>query len=272
MISSIRSIALRHFDGDRRTGPRHGYLLRELRRRGLNPWVDRHRNIWVERGEGPTPLLISAHIDVDPSVPQTRFEKHREGRRTILSGVLDNALGCYLGLELLRCRIPKELKLIFVFTASEEVHRTKPHIFARSAREVVRELRHRRIRPALCIAVDVTYPRLQRPAHRMDWKDVYHALFDPTDRTHCYLDGYTHRKARRLGVALLRRFGRSHVGIRSLAGHDEAHVYRRLAPSFAFGPVVYGSFDQPYQRMPLVHAKTALVFLKSVLHNLPKVL
>jgi hypothetical protein len=263
MVGGIKGIGRRPFNGDTRRGPRHSYLLNELRRRGCRPSVDRYGNIWVEKGSGSPSVLFSSHLDVDPRVKRVGVKSSREGSRTVLTGILDNAVGCYINL-LLAQKGPNKGRAIYVFTASEEVDRSNSRRFARSAREVVRELRRRGLKPDVCIAIDVTYPRLLHPQHKLDWSQAYEKLFDIHDRTHCYLDGFTRPSVRKTARAYLRRFKGSTVGLRRFHGHDEAFVYDRISPSFAFGPVVYGHFDQADQSMPLSHLRTALRFLRNV--------
>jgi hypothetical protein len=263
MVSGIRAIASKPFNGNTRKGPRHAHMLRELRKRGCRPRVDRHGNIWVEKGSGKPLILFSSHLDVDPRIRRISFSSRRAGNATMLSGVLDNAVGCYINL-LLAGRGPKKGRAIYVFTASEEAEKGNPRRFARSAREVSAELTRRGIRPDFCIAIDVTYPRLLRPQHKLDWTKGYESLFDAADDTHCYLDGFSLPRVRRLGADFLRRFRDSRVSARRFHGYDEACIYERKWPSFAFGPVVYGHFDTAEQRMPLSHLRTALRFLRSV--------
>lgn len=262
MVGGIKGIARRPFDGDSREGPRHAYLLRELKRRGCRPRTDRFGNIWVEKGSGSPLVLFSSHLDVDPKIRRVSFSSRRSGDRTELTGVLDNAVGCYINM-LLAQKGPRKGRAIYVFTASEEVLRSSNR-FAQSAREVVGELKRRKIRPDLCIAIDVTYPRLRRPQAKLDWSKPYEELFDTSDETHCYVDGYSRPSARREAGARVRRFRSGRVRMRRFHGHDEAFVYDQLAPSFAFGPVAYGHFDQPNQRMPLSHVRTALRFLRGI--------
>ncbi|MFN7990872.1 MAG: hypothetical protein U0R44_01805 [Candidatus Micrarchaeia archaeon] len=261
MVGGIEGIARRPFNGDTREGPRHSYILSELRRRGCDPKVDRYGNIWVEKGSGPRTILFSSHLDVDPRIGKVVFRKARSGKRVIVRGILDNAIGCYLNL-LLAEKGPKSGRAIYVFTASEEVDGVHGRRWARSAREVLRELRRRRIKPDFCVAIDVTYPRLLHPQHKLDWKMDYPDLFDVKDKMHCYLDGFSREESRKLGAAFVTRLRDPKVGIRRFHGHDEACIYDRMAPSFAFGPVVFGHFDRPDQHMPLAHAKTALRFLR----------
>jgi acetylornithine deacetylase/succinyl-diaminopimelate desuccinylase-like protein len=263
MVGGIKGIARRPFNGDTRRGPRHSYLLYELRRRGCSPSVDRHGNIWVEKGQGSPTALFSSHLDVDPKIRRVEFRSRKTGSRTVLTGILDNAVGCYINL-LLAQKGPRKGKAIYVFTASEEMDRNNPRRFARSAREVIRELRARDITPDVCIAIDVTYPRLLHPQHKLDWSRAYSELFDIEDKTHCYLDGFSKPSVKKTAENLQRRFGGRNVGVRKFHGHDEAFIYDRISPSFAFGPVVYGHFDQADQSMPLAHLRTALRFLRNV--------
>jgi hypothetical protein len=263
MVDAIRAIARKPFDGNTRKGPRHAHILMELRKRGCHPSVDRHGNIWVEKGSGKPTILFSSHLDVDPRIRRISFSSRKSGNSTVLSGVLDNAVGCYINL-LLAQRGPKKGRAIYVFTASEEPDKKNPRRFARSAREVAAELTRRGIKPDFCIAVDVTYPRLLKPQHKLDWTKSYESLFDSGDDTHCYLDGFSLPAVRRLSADFMRRFRDRRVAARRFHGYDEACVYERKWPSFAFGPVVYGHFDAPDQRMPLSHLRTALRFLRSV--------
>ncbi len=263
MVGGVKGIGRRPFNGDTRRGPRHSYIQNELRRRGCRPRVDRYGNIWVEKGSGSPTVLYSSHLDVDPRVRRVGVKSRKKGSHTELTGILDNAVGCYINL-LLAQKGPRRGKAFYVFTASEEIDRKNPRRYARSAREVVRELKAMGVKPDLCIAIDVTYPRLLRPQHKLDWSQAYEKLFDIHDRTHCYLDGFTRPKARKTAKDFLARFKRRTVGMRRFHGHDEAFVYDRISPSFAFGPVVYGHFDRADQSMPLSHLRTALKFLRSV--------
>jgi len=267
MINGLRAIAVRPFDGKMREGTRQGYLFQQLRKMGCKPEMDRYGNIWVEKrsalGKRGKTTLFSSHIDVDHHIHRIRFRSQRDGNKTILSGVMDNAVGCYLNL-MLACRAPKKGHAIYVFTASEEMEKNRPRRFAKSAREVVRQLRQRKKKPDLCVAIDVTYPRLLRPQEKIKWHKKAEELFDMQDRTHCYLDGYSRRDARKIGISYVRSYNNPKVATRRFHGHDEAHIYAAIAPSFAFGPVVYGHFDKPDQRMPLAHMKTALGFLRYI--------
>lgn|GEM_PF-1814244 len=263
MADILKGIAMRQFSGDSRRGERRAYLLRELVRRGCRPSLDRFGNIWVEKGSGRRTVLFSSHFDVDPKIRKLAFRQGVVGGSRVIGGVLDNAVGCYLNVLLARAG-PKKGRAIYVFTASEETGKRSPRSYCRSAREVLRELRRRGIKPDLCVAIDVTHPRLLRPQERTDWSKKEEDIFDMEDATHAYLDGYSRRDARKLGIALVRRFGDTRVAARRLSGHDEAHVYSRLCPAFAFGPMVYGHFDKPGQEMPLAHARTALRFLRAL--------
>lgn len=263
LVGGIKGLARRPFDGDRRVGPRHSYLISELRRRGCRPAVDRYGNIWVEKGRGKPLVLFSSHLDVDPRVRNVSLKTSRSARRIVLSGILDNAVGCYINM-LLAQKGPRKGRAIYVFTASEEINKRNSRIFARSAREVVRELKRRGLTPDLCVAIDVTYPKLLHPQSKLNWDKKYEELFDIHDKTHCYLDGFSRPRARKAGEQFIRRFRSKKIGLRRFHGHDEAFVYDRLSPSFAFGPVVYGHFDRSDQTMPLTHLRTALRFLRNV--------
>jgi len=252
-----------YFNGDTRKGPRAAFIFKELERRGCSPATDRHGNIWVEKGSGRPFALFSSHMDVDPRIRRSELKKPSTCKGHLVSGVLDNAVGCCLNI-LLAQRGPKKGRAIYVFTASEEIAAKNASVFARSARAVVREMKGRKLRPSMCVAIDVTYPKLRMAHHKMDWTKEHDELFHMMDTTHCYLDGYFTRASRRIGAAYVKKFGDVRVQVRNLPGHDEAAFYRKIAPSFAFGPVVFGSFDRPGQTMPISHAWTALRFLKFI--------
>ena len=261
MRKLLMKIERLYFNGDTRRGPRSAFLFSELSRRGCKPVRDRFGNIWVEKGSGKPLTIFSSHMDVDPRI--FKNDLNRGSSASVISGVLDNAVGCCLNVLLAQAG-PKKGRAIYIFTASEEISRGDWRTFARSAKKVVRELARRKIMPDRCVAIDVTYPRLLTAHHRMDWGKKYHELFHVADRTHCYFDGYCTRASRRLVASLARKIGDKRVRVRNFPGHDEASVYCRLCPSFAFGPVVFGAFDQPGQSMPFSHAKTALAALKAL--------
>ena len=263
MLRLLSGIERRYFDGDARRGPRQAYILGQLARRGCVAHTDRNGNIWVEKGEGKPLVLYSSHMDVDPRVGRRNFTRYRPKDRRLVGGVLDNAVGCMLNI-LLAEKGPKSGRAIYVFTASEEVDRKNDRKFARSAREVVTELRRIGLKPDLCVAVDVTYPRLLHHHQNIDWSREHHEIFHVDDRTHCYLDGYLDARSRKIGERLVKKFRHLHVHAREFPGYDEAAVYSRISPAFAFGPVVSGHFDRPNQTMKLLHAKTALRFLKQI--------
>ena len=263
MRKLLAQIERRYFNGDRLKGERQAYIFRELARRGCDPKIDAHGNIWTMRGSGKPLVLFSSHMDVDPRISKRDMKLSRVGGGRVASGVLDNAVGCALNL-LLAEKNPKKGSAIHVFTASEEIAAENPRIFARSARVVARSIKKLGLAPDMCVTIDVTYPELLAPHHKTDWSKADDELFFMMDKTHCYLDGYLDRRSKRLGFALVRKFGDKNVRVRNLPGHDETVAYGKLAPSFAFGPVVFGSFDRPGQTMPFSHMKTALRFLRFV--------
>jgi len=266
MALGIRDIATLPFNGDARKGSRHSFIVSRLIKHGCQPMVDRHANIWVERGvasEEPT-VLISSHLDVDPRIRDLSFSSYRDGGRRMVKGVLDNAIGCYLNLSLAVSR-PRKGRTIHVFTASEEIERDNPRRFCRSAREVVRELRSNAIKPDFVAVIDVTFPRVLDRDGRVLWNKPYPEIFDMDDKMHCYLDGYSRRKEKELASSLLKRSKDPRIGLRYLHGHDEAFIYGRLCHAFAFGPVVFGDFSAPDQTMPVAHLETSLRFLRKSL-------
>ncbi|MFH0738114.1 MAG: hypothetical protein V1827_05710 [Candidatus Micrarchaeota archaeon] len=263
MVGGIKGIARRPFDGDKRKGPRHSYIMDELKRRGCRPYTDMYGNIWVEKGSGKPLVVFSSHLDVDPRIRRVEFSTSKRGKHMMLNGILDNAVGCYINM-LLAQKGPKDGKAIYVFTASEEVDRKHNRHWGRSAREIVKGLKQRGLKPDLCVAIDVTYPKLLHPPHKIDWSKEYHHNFDIRDKTHCYLDGFTRTESKKMAELYVRKAHSRHVAMRRFKGHDEAFIYDRQFPAFAFGPVVYGHFDKPDQMMPLSHLRTALRFLRHV--------
>jgi hypothetical protein len=267
MIKDLKRIATRRFSGDTRIGPRYEVIIDELRKRGCAIAIDRYGNLWVEHGSGRKTVLFSSHMDVDPRVRKMSFRSYRLGRKRMVAGMLDNSVGCYINI-MLTSRPPEGIRVIHVFTASEEVERTNTRRFCRSAREVVKELRRRKIRPDLCVAIDVTFPAILDPGGKLDWRKDYYRLFDVDDPTHCYVEGFVRRKTAKLAERLVRRFHDPTVGLRRLSRYDEAFVYGRIAPSFAVGPVIHGHMDRPDQTMPLVHIITVLRFLRMLLESI----
>ena len=265
MTFDIKDIATLPFNGDTRKGPRHSFLVSELLRHGCQPVVDRHANIWVESGDASEgTIVVSSHIDVDSRIRDLSFSSYREGGRRMVKGVMDNAVGCYLNLSLAASR-PRKGRIIHIFTASEEIERDNPRRFCRSAREVVRELKSNAIIPDFVAVLDVTFPRLLDPHGKISWSKPYPEIFDVEDRMHCYIDGYSRRKEKELASLLLRRSKDPYIGLRYLHGHDEAFVYGRFCPAFAFGPVVFGDFSAPGQTMAVANLETSLRFLRKTL-------
>jgi hypothetical protein len=263
MFKILGKIARKYFNGDSRRGPRRDFLMKELERNGCTPRLDRFGNIWVVKGSGSPVRLFSSHMDVDPRIRKVSFSAKKNGRGTEFRGILDNSVGCVVNLELAK-RGPKKGTAIYIFTASEEIDRINPRLFARSAKEIVKIVKEQKIRLDLCVAIDVTYPGLLMKQSEIDWSVGYDKIFDAKDKTHCYLDGFSKAKEGKIGGKLVRRFGDKRISIRKFHGHDEAFIYSRIAPSFAFGPVVFGHFDQPDQHMPASHLKSALRFLRAV--------
>jgi len=258
----LSEVERRYLNGETLRGLRPAFIMQKLRSFGCKPTRDSSGNIWAERGSGKPLVVFSSHMDVDPRIKESDLQESRiDGKVAI--GILDNAIGCTLNL-LLAKQGPKRGRAIYIFTMSEEIRRDNPELFAKSAREVVKVMKRRRIKPDLCVTIDVTYPALRFPHHKTDWSLEHHEIVHLSDRTHCYLDGYVTPASKRKGAALVRKFGSEKVKMRNLPGHDEAAVYKALAPSFAFGPVVFGSFDRPNQSMPISHIKTALRFLRTM--------
>lgn len=164
MTFGIKDIATLPFNGDTRKGPRHSFIVSQLLKHGCHPMVDRHANIWVERGDASEgTIVVSSHMDVDSRIRDLSFSSYHEGGRRMVKGIMDNAVGCYLNLSLAASK-PRKGRIIHIFTASEEVERDNPRRFCRSAREVVRELRSNRIEPDFIAVLDVTFPGSWAPA------------------------------------------------------------------------------------------------------------
>jgi hypothetical protein len=266
MIDDLRRIATHRFSGDTRIGPRYEILINELRKRNCAIAIDCYGNLWVEHGSGRKTVLLSSHMDVDPRVRKMSFRSYRLGRKRMVEGMLDNSVGCYMNLQL-TSRPSEGVRVIHVFTASEEIERNNPRRFCRSAREVVKELRRRKITPDLCITMDVTFPAILHPGGKLDWRKDYYRLFDVEDPTHCFVEGFIRRKTAKLAEKFVRRFHDQRVAVRRLSRYDEAFVYSRVSPSFSVGPVIYGHMDRPDQKMPLTHITTALRFIRTILDD-----
>lgn len=275
----LLEIAKRPFDGSFRQGVRRGrgsrrnFIKSVLRNAGLRPFEDKYGNVWAESGKRGPVRLLSSHMDIDPSTiranPRIRLKTHPTHGRCY-QGILDNAVGCYLNLRIAAAN-KKGRKTLHVFTASEELVRNR-NVYAMSAKEVVRQLKSKKLRPSVCIAIDVTYPNMKVPGRNLH--EVYdfcdsNQLFDARDRVQGYIDGITGRtarKAQKRASEMIRQYKQSYywgkVKVRDFPCWDEAQEYSRIAPSFAFGPVGYGKFDEPDQLLPRKNLHTAYRFLK----------
>lgn len=264
------------FDGNalvgkkRGAGSRRDFIYSTVRDSGLSVEEDCYGNLWVPRGSRGEYRLYSSHMDVDASTRSLGIERTADGYR----GVLDNAVGCYLNL-MNALQYTSDQRAFYVFTASEE-ELTDTEQWGMSARDVVAVLNKKGIKPSLCVAVDVTYPRLLVDQEEFDrisdeeW-DAAPAfrLFDLADTTHCYVDGFakavpgeeTAKKLVRSYNSLARN---QDVRIRDFAGYDEAAIYGSIAPSFAVGPVGYGKYTDPMQKMPVRNVETAQKFLRFI--------
>ncbi len=283
----LYEIAKRPFDGSfrkgtlRGKGSRRAFLLRTMKEAGLSPTLDKYGNIWAETGTWGKTRVMSSHMDVDPRCPSSavgiRKTTHaRHGH--VYQGVLDNAVGCYINI-LLALSNAHGQRTAHVFTASEEAPLGRTS-FAMSANDVIRELKRKNLKPSVCVAIDITYPRLKVRSGRLDKIFDTHQspqLFDHSDKVHTYIDGITGRsktRATRLAKRFINQYtkagsrGRVKTGsacsvrMRKLPCWDEAEAYSKIAPSFAFGPVVFGKFDQPNQMVPRKNILTALNFLR----------
>ncbi len=280
---ALQELALLPFDGKTRSGsvvgdgPRRGYIVQKLREAGLRPQEDAYGNVWAEHGREGEWWLQSSHMDVEPArsaEPAFAIERGCEGVR--YRGDLDNAVGCYL--NLLAAAKGGPARTLYAFTASEEED-PETEEWAIGARNAVKELERRGIRPELSIALDVSPARLRISQEEYDaiamsneeWDATSAArIYDPRDRTHCYIDGFasddtvSRERATAALAGFVKRYGSAPVAIREFAGYDEAAVYRAVSPTFAFGPVFSGKQDEPDQRMPKAHVETAARFLQSL--------
>lgn len=271
----LETLANLPFDGNttvesrRGSGPRREFIYSWLKANGVKPVEDEYGTIWVSKGKNGSPILYSSHMDIDMTSNKTGKVDFRV-ENSIYRGILDNAVGCYLNMLLAM----HNLSGLHVFTASEEENPENTEEWARSARDVVEVLKRKSVKPALCVAVDVTYPRVLKDLEKMsdeEWDSLSaDELFDQSDPTECYIDGMSSPIAEARAWEFVRQYSQAQSGnvkIRNpnLEGFDEAFIYREIAPSFAFGPVGFGGkYDLPDQRMPKRNVETALDFLRFV--------
>lgn len=275
MESILFDIAKLPFDGNvatgqvRGSGPRRSYIVDALKGGGLTPTMDEYGNVWVECGTIGEYRLCSSHMDVDATKGDRNLRIERSG--DTFRGILDNAVGCYLNMLAAQSHKSGQ-RTLYVFTASEEEESGHPENKSRSAKDVVKVLSRKGVQPELCVALDVTYPRLIVPAGELEarWDEPFGALFDVNDKTHCYIDGLMRPDSRQLAEQLLKIYANPKIGIRDLTDWDESAVYSSVAPALAFGPVAFGKFDEPEQVVPAVNAETALDFLKFILTQSPQ--
>ncbi|MBI4449242.1 M28 family peptidase [Candidatus Woesearchaeota archaeon] len=265
--SVLKRIGSLRFDGwvrvgvRRGKGPRRKFILDLLRRHNLKPWEDEFGNVYVEVGNSGRPLLFSAHMDVEHALLGDTLIRQKNSD---LVGIIDDAVGCFLLLSLAMSH-KRMSRVLYVFTASEEEQRDGS--YGRSASEVLRVLRRKEIRPVLCVAVDATYPRLlvHPDILAQAWDGATaDQLFDAGDNAQVYLDGFGDLRSARVAQSISRSFGTPRVRVRDLVGWDEADIYRRVAPAFACGPVVFGKLDMVGQRMPRSNLSMAYRFLAFV--------
>jgi len=274
--SVLFKIASLPFDGNTLSGPRKDYIISKLVEAGLKPVEDAFSNIWVATGSKGRHRLYSSHMDVDMANSDCPLEIRlvQDPKGLCYKGIVDNAVGCYINM-LAACKNRSDTRSLYVWTASEEEEPGNPDNWARSAHQVVSTLKRRGIEPEFCVAVDVSYPRLLVQSSSLEdmWDD--HAakeLFDFEDITHAYIDGIS-RPDGYLLADLIRRYmgfpsdrNKGLIRVRDMSGWDEAHVYSKIAPSFAFGPVGFGKYDEPGQLMPRQNVKTAAWFLRHLSH------
>jgi acetylornithine deacetylase len=99
------------------------YLRELLERAGAKPRVH-GRNVWAERGDGPTTLLLNSHIDTVPATSAwTRppFGAVTEGDKLFGLGSAD-AKSAVVGqlFAFLDAKLPKDAKLVWTATCDEE--------------------------------------------------------------------------------------------------------------------------------------------------------
>lgn len=239
-------------------GPRRKFIHDILRQNGMMPDIDEYGNIWVFTGTTGEYALFSSHMDTDPLAGTSDIEF----REDAYTGNLDNSVGCYL--NLVGCLRKTDKRMIYIFTASEEENNDEG---MNSAKDVVKTLETKGIMPRIVVAIDVTYPKLLIPADAIDkmsddeWCNASaESMFDMNDLTHCYIDSVS-STAKEKAASLIRSYKNRDVKVRDLTGLDEAAVYGKYFPSFAFGPVCYGKFSEPGQRMPVINLKTAGDFM-----------
>lgn len=256
----LSALGKRYFDGDKRKGPRKEYLIGVLKKYSLDPKIDKKSNIWIDSKEGEKIILISSHYDIDPAINKAtiKIEKSKA------IGIIDNVAGCWINLMLAKDR-PKGIRLIQIFSASEEVSKNDPNIFARSAKEIVATLKKKKIKPDIIISLDVTYPKFKTSPNRTDWKKEHNEIFDHENSKQCYIDGFDDTNSKKIVRKIIRKLKSKKIGARKFFGHDESFEYSKFTKSFALGPVVYGKFDEPNQVMPLQNMYATLKILKKII-------
>lgn len=274
-------IGAQPFDGGvihgkrRGKGSRRTFLLKVLRGAGLEPFEDPFGNVWVHSGKKGNVRVLSSHMDIDHCVSEVKPQIQKTNYSNLgecYEGILDNAVGCYLNLRL-ALENKSGQRILHVFTASEEVQ-PDGKASSLSARDALKTLKSMGVSPEFCVALDMTYPRLKVHQNKLLrlWDKHHHSiLFDPHDCVHGYIDGITGKMsgpARKVARKFLKSYnsskGSGPVKIRDFSCWDEAEIFSRVAPSFAFGPVGFGKYDEPNQVMPARNLETCWRFVRTL--------
>ena len=136
----------------------------------------------------------------------------------MIKGTLDNSLGCVINAELAN-KVEPAYETWFLFTVGEERG-------GYGAGLVLELFERNNISPSLCVAIDVTFPSKRKGE----------------DTTLCYVEGFSNKRMKKIVEKFVKDNGLyPSVKCRDSMVFDESHVYGVLYPSFACGPVIYGS-------------------------------
>ena len=282
MQELLRMLSLKPFDGNTLEGPRKDFIYDWLKENELNPKEDSHGNIWVKKNGKGREKVYSSHIDIDMTSTDVNNgirESQNDVYGKVLKGTLDNAVGCYMNMMLAKTDDSK-YNNSFVFTLSEEENPKNTDIWGRSAESIANDYKNSDKIPSLFVSVDITYPTPKfedKVLFKMEddeWDRLSKdELFDNTDMTRCYIDGFSYgrnmshvdsfeyQNNEPVIKNILDGYGNSNIKIRKFFGFDEATMYSKIAPAFSFGPVFYGKPDLPGQIMPERNLTTAEKFL-----------
>ena len=259
-----------HFD----KGYRRDLIVNDLQyNMELCPMVDVVGNVWCRKGEGKPTTILSSHMDTVFGPNPFRYNvntKEVQGK-TEITGNLDNSMGCVINAEVID-RVDPKRETFFIFSIGEE---PRNHQFAYGAQNVCGSIKSMKIKPNLCVALDVTYPvefvREQSKMKRM--KNIIqgatkHELREAVpDQTCAYAENFSNKNLTKLFESFILENGLyPSVKARDLETPDEAYVYGLEYPSLAFGPVVYGNMHG-ISTTYVENLESSIQFLEKVLTN-----